>query len=180
MTRKTIAAIALLACTAVAQAGAPNFQLADLDGRKVALAASLQQGPVLLNFWATWCKPCMEELKSIQHFYQTYSDSGMAVLTVCEDEPKTTAQVKSTVRGKRYTFPVLLDPDGEVMRAYGLSEVPGLFLIDTARTIVYRHSGYKPGDENAVEREILKCLGRALPDSAAPPPAGTDTTGGAR
>ncbi len=158
-----------------AAAGDLNFKLKPLEGKKkVELAKVLETGPALIAFWATWCHPCQEELIHIQKLYEIYADSGMSFYAVSIDDAKTASKVKAVAKGKRFTLPILLDPEQEAMRTFGLSNVPGVYILDQDGKLLYQHTGYKSGDEAVLEvnvRTILKLVPRstapAVCDSAA-------------
>ena len=154
--------IILLAMLAIPHADAwaagVNFRLKDLEDKKVELAQQLKKGPALVSFWATWCHPCQDELKFLQRLYQQYSDSGLAFYAVSVDGARDRGRVKAAVKGRGITLPVLLDPEQEVQKAFGLSEVPGLFIISTKGEIIYRHLGYKPGDEAEIRARVLDAI----------------------
>lgn len=122
------------------------------------LAQHLKQGPALVSFWATWCHPCQDELKFLQRLYQQYSDSGLAFYAISIDGARDRGRVKSMVKGRGITLPVLLDPEQEVQKAFGLSEVPGLFIISAKGEIIYRHLGYKPGDEVEIRARVQAAI----------------------
>lgn len=136
-------------------AGDLNFKLRPLEGKKkVELAKMLETGPVLVAFWATWCHPCQEELLQLQKIYDVYRDSGLGFFAVSIDDAKTASKVKTVASGKRITMPVLLDPEQEAMQAFGLANVPGVFILGRGGEMLYRHIGYKPGDEAGLEENI--------------------------
>ncbi|MDO9391718.1 MAG: TlpA disulfide reductase family protein [bacterium] len=147
-----------------------NFKLKTPGGQKVVLEKLLEQGPLVISFWATWCHPCQEELQHLQKYYQVYADSGIGFLAVSIDEARNRQKVSSLLAGKKITLPVALDPEQEAMKAFGLTDVPGLFLLDRQGNIIYRHLGYKPGDEKLLEEEIMKIIRRPAPgDTLAAP-----------
>ncbi|MFH1195946.1 MAG: TlpA disulfide reductase family protein [bacterium] len=136
---------------------APNFQLENLDGDLISLKENLGNGPILLSFWATWCKPCIEELGHIQKIYSSLEKNGLKVFAISTDNEKSVAKVKPFIKSSNYDFTVLLDTDGETARDYFTVAVPFTVILDKNGKIVYTHSGYKKGDELKVE-EIIKNL----------------------
>src|SRR5690606_34227440 len=88
---------------------APDFKLPDLDGNYLDLSKFTGEGPVLISFWATWCKPCMEELTEFNKIYNDYKDKGFKLIAISTDNEKTVAKVKPFIRSKGYNFTVLLD-----------------------------------------------------------------------
>jgi peroxiredoxin len=119
-----------------AQAGkaAPNFALKDPSGKTVELK-QFRGKPVLLNFWATWCAPCKDEMPELEQLYRQYKDQGLVVLGVSIDDASSTKQVPDVLKEGSpsvgsYTFPVALDVKQDVMRQYHLFGVPSSFFID--------------------------------------------------
>ncbi len=138
---------------------APEFELEDINGDEAALSDYLGEGPVLISFWATWCKPCVEEMKHYEQLYKKYESRGLKVIAISEDNERSTAKVIPFIRSNQYTFDVLLDPDNSVARDYYVRVVPHTYVLDKEGKIVYSHSGYKRGDELLVEKKIKELLG---------------------
>jgi cytochrome c biogenesis protein CcmG/thiol:disulfide interchange protein DsbE len=163
------AVVLILLCLGWAAAGeklsqAPNFTLPDMNGKKVELKSLLGKGPVFIHFWATWCKPCLEELPYLDKMGQTYKDKGLAMVAISIDDPKTVNKVKSLIKTRRYKFLVLLDTAQEVSNLYHVQDVmPTDILLDAKGMIRHTHTGYKPGDEVTLEKEIAKLLDEAKP-----------------
>lgn len=112
---------------------APAFELATADGKRVSLAA-LRGQVVLLNFWATWCPPCREEMPSMERLHQEFKAQGLAVLAVnIQESPK---QVARFMRDFRLTFPALLDVDATIAGRYGVRGLPSTYLIDRTGRVV--------------------------------------------
>ena len=137
---------------------APNFKLVNLDGKYVELNSISGSGPILLSFWATWCKPCLEEMVEYNKIYEQLKDSGFVLLAVSTDTEKSVAKVKPYIKSKGYNFPVLLDTNSEVARKYYAQQMPYTVLIDKNGNIVYSHLGYMKGDEQKVEKLISELL----------------------
>lgn len=149
----------LLTSTLFAAGQAPDFTLKRMNGGDFILSEELKKGPVLLDFWATWCKPCKKALPKIEYFHKTYADSGLQVVTISIDNPKSISKIKPFIKGQEYTFDVLFDSNMEVRKLFGGKEIPLSVLINSDSEIVFKHLGYKPGDEKKIEEEILKTLG---------------------
>jgi cytochrome c biogenesis protein CcmG, thiol:disulfide interchange protein DsbE len=155
----------ILVCVAApvrAEREAPSFVLPDLSGEMVRLEDLLENGPVVLDFWATWCGPCVRELPKIQELHEEFSDSGVTFVGICDDGPKTLSRVKPFVRGRKLTFLILLDTDNEVMRRYKIANLPYTCIIGQDGTIAYGHFGYKPGDEEELRAKLVEHL--VMPD----------------
>src|SRR2546425_9621092 len=108
-------------------APAPEIALKDLQGQEVRLS-DLHGKIVLVNFWATWCKPCKEEMPAMQASYEKLRDQGFVVLAVNELED--VEKVAEHIRTHRHTFLVVMDHDNRVANQYGVVGLPASFLID--------------------------------------------------
>jgi len=137
---------------------APAFRISDLEGHSFDLS-SRRGEVVLLNFWATWCVPCLSELEAFRGLQSEYTPRGFTVLAVSVDQPQTLARVRSFARARNFPFPVLLDPDEAVYRAYGGAVMPTSVLIDREGRIIHRKEGYQPGDDDDWRRRIEEALG---------------------
>lgn len=137
---------------------APNFKLVNLDGKYVELNNETGNGPILLSFWATWCKPCLEEMVEYNKIYEQYKDQGFKLFAVSTDTEKSVAKVKPYVKSKGYNFPVLLDTNSEAARKYYAQQMPYTVILDKSGNIVYSHLGYMKGDEQKVEKLITELL----------------------
>ena len=136
---------------------AQNFILEDLDGDFVELDEITGEGPVLLSFWATWCKPCVDEMKELNKIYKEYKSKGFNLIAISIDSEKSVSRVKPFIKSKNYNFPVLLDTNSEVARIYYALAVPYSVLLDENGGVVYSHMGYKKGDEKEIEK-LIKSL----------------------
>lgn len=149
------------AAAGICQSGksAPDFKLQDVDKNTVELSSLTGKGPLLINFWATWCKPCVEEMQEFTKIFNEYNEKGFNILAVSIDNEKTVARVKPFVKSKNYPFTVLLDTNGETARKYYVGQsVPATFLLDKEGKIVYQSSGYKKGDELKLRKKIEDLL----------------------
>jgi cytochrome c biogenesis protein CcmG/thiol:disulfide interchange protein DsbE len=135
-----------------------DFELQNLEGERVSLSSCLGKGPIILDFWATWCKPCVEELKHIQDIYEAYGGKGLQVLAISQDSPRSVAKVKSFIKGRRFTFTVLLDTNKEIYRKFRLYGLPHTFVLDKKGEIVFRRYGYRPGDEVELKETIKELM----------------------
>lgn len=135
-----------------------NFKLEDIEGNIFELKKEIGKGPILLTFWATWCKPCAEEMTQFNKIYNEFESKGFKLVGISIDNEKSVSRVLPYVKSRGYKFPVLLDTNSEVGRKYYAQAVPYSVLIDKEGKIVYSHMGYMPGDEIKVKKLIQDLL----------------------
>jgi len=135
-----------------------NFILENLEGDFIELDQELGEGPVILSFWATWCKPCKEELKEYNKIYNKYVDAGLKLYAISIDNEKSVAKVKPYIKTNGFNFQVLFDSNSEIARLYYAQMVPYSLILDKKGNIVYSHLGYKKGDELKVENIVSELL----------------------
>ena len=136
------------------QESAPDFTLKSLDGGNLRLDEYRGQ-VVLINFWASWCGPCRQEMPLLDRLHQRYEDTGFAVLGVNVEGEVAPAQ--EIVDKTNVSFPVLIDEGQLVSELYKLEAMPSTVVVDRDGRIRYIHRGYKPGDE-AKYVEVVKEL----------------------
>jgi peroxiredoxin len=122
-----------------------DFELKDLKGRLVRLS-QFKGKVVLVNFWATWCAPCKQELPHLNRLYKELKDEGFEVLAISTDSPQTISQVGRLAR--RWAVTTLLDPEGRVVAQLNPRGIaPYTLLIDAQGRAAFEHDGYHSGDE---------------------------------
>jgi len=138
-----------------AEGAAPGFDLPRLEGGNISLS-DLRGRVVVLNFWATWCAPCREEMPDLEAAHRRFQDSGLMVLAVSEDRGKK-KRVQRVADKMGLSFPVLLDPKGEVGRRYGVSSLPATVLIAADGSLIGQAVGIREWDGDAA-RKLFKTL----------------------
>ena len=136
----------------------PAVQLKDINGKPVNTAKISNNGkPIIISFWATWCKPCIRELKAIHELYPEWQDeTGVHIIIVSIDDAQNAQKVKPLVDGLGWEYEVLLDPNGDFKRAMNVQAVPHVFVIDGKGNIIHNHSGYTDGSEQELYELIKK------------------------
>lgn len=135
-----------------------NFKLESIDGQKVELSKLYGKGPILISFWATWCKPCIEEMVELNKIYEELKDKGFNLIAISTDNEKTISKVKPFIKSRGYNFTVLLDTNSEVARKYYAQQIPFSVLLDKDGKVVQTHLGYKKGDEKKLREKIISLL----------------------
>lgn len=131
---------------------APDFTLTDMQGNQVALS-QFRGKVVLVNFWATWCPPCREEMPSMERLYRRYKDKGLVLLAVNIEEQGYQA-VSRFLMGKNYSFPILLDTAAEVQNNYKVFRFPETFIIDRNGVIIDKIIGGRDWMSGPVSKKI--------------------------
>lgn len=153
------AAVLMLAVSAPAMAlssnePAPDFTLKSNSGGNVKLS-ELRGQVVMVNFWASWCGPCRQEMPLLDALHQRYKDLGFTVLGVnVEEDP---AAARSLLEEVPVTFPILFDSNNRVSEAYEVDAMPSTVIVDRDGKVRYIHKGYVPGDENKYQ-EVVRAL----------------------
>ena len=145
--------IALVLLSAIQlHAQLPNVRLQDIDGNTVQTGSiSNDDKPIIISFWATWCKPCLRELKAIHEVYPDWQDeTGVKMIIVSIDQAQDANKVKPLVDGFGWEYEVLLDPNGDFKRAMNVQNVPHVFVLNGKGKIVYNHAGYTEGGEQDI------------------------------
>lgn len=155
-----IAAVVALLAAATAFAlsegdRAPEIGLRDLDGNQVTIA-SLRGKVVLVDFWASWCEPCAEEMPVLERLYQRYRGQGFRVVAVSQD--RQVSNIRTFLQQHSVSFPIVHDANHAVAGRYSPPRMPSSFIIDRNGVVRHVHAGYRSGDAQALEREIRALL----------------------
>jgi peroxiredoxin len=149
------------------QSVASDFSARDVDGKTLRLSDYLGKQAVLLDFWSTYCEPCLAEMPHLRRMYDEQKAKGFVVIAIAMDGPETVAEVPAFAKRNGMIFPVVLDEDSHVAQIYNPKKTAPLSVLIDKTGKVYRvREGYNPGDEKLVEADVLKVL---EPASAAPP-----------
>lgn len=146
-------------CTMSAQL--PAVDLKNISGKSVR-TDTLQNGgrPLIIDFFATWCKPCNRELSAISEVYEDWQEeTGVKLIAVSIDEAHNIHKVKPLVDRLGWPYEVLLDPNSDLKRALGIQLIPYTLVVDGNGRIVYKHQGYTDGAEEELIEEVRKVCG---------------------
>lgn len=153
-----IAVLLLGSPTLLAQDQLPNIKVKDLSGNMISAADLSNSGkPIVINFWATWCKPCIRELNAINdQIIDWEEETGVKVIAISIDDSRNSARVKPFITSQGWEYEVYLDENQELKRALNVNNIPHTFLIDGAGHVVWQHNGYIPGDEDHLYELVSK------------------------
>lgn len=137
----------------------PSVKLKDIKGNTVNTADIKNGGkPVIISFFATWCKPCLRELKAINEVYADWvEETGVKFIAISIDEAQNVAKVKPLADSSGWEFDVLLDTNSDLKRALGINTVPAVLIYDGTGKLVFSKNGYTDGSEDHL-LEVVKSL----------------------
>ena len=138
---------------------ATDFAVRDIAGKTVRLSDYLGKQAILIDFWSTFCEPCLAEMPHLRRLYESQKSKGFVVLAVSMDGPETVADVPSFAKRNGLTFPVVLDEDSHVVSLYNPKRsAPLSVLIDKQGFVVRVREGYNPGDESLIAADVASIL----------------------
>lgn len=154
----TFIAITLFVSAAYAQDAAelPSVKVKDLYGNAIDSKDFSNDGkPFVINFWATWCKPCLIELNAINEYYDIWKEeTGVKFIAVSIDDSRNSKKVPGFVKGRGWGFEFYIDENQDLKRELNVNNPPHTFLCDGDGKIVWQHNGYAPGDEEELFQKI--------------------------
>lgn len=138
----------------------PAIEVKTMDGNTFNMSEISNNGkPIIITFWATWCKPCIKEHDAINDVFEDWVDeTGVKMYAISIDNARSSRQVLPLVNGKSWEFDVLLDENGDFKRAMNVNVPPHTFILDGNGTIVWQHVGYLDGDENEYIEIVEKLI----------------------
>lgn len=132
---------------------APDFTLKSNQGSNIRLA-DLKGEVVMINFWATWCGPCLQEMPLLNELYQKYESAGFTLLGVNVEDEEDKAKVNDMMEKLQVSFPILYDVESIASELYSVDAMPSTVFVDREGNFRYVHRGYKPGDEEGYKKIV--------------------------
>ncbi|MEZ4254327.1 MAG: TlpA disulfide reductase family protein [Polyangiales bacterium] len=153
-----LVALAVTPALALDRGGrAPDIDLPGVQGGRVRLAEHAGK-VVVVDFWASWCKPCSEEIPHLDRLYQKYKSKGFAVIGVSVDRER--AKAKEFISRLKATFPSGHDAEHVVADRYAPSKMPSSYVVDRGGVVRFTHFGFRAGEERAIESEVQSLLAK--------------------
>ena len=150
--------VAAVAAAALCQAQeiSPNAIVKDLSGNSIQMGDVLKNDVVIVSFWATWCKPCQNELDALAEIEDIWADK-LRVVAISIDDARSASKVRSTVKAKMWPYEVYTDENSTLAKSLNISSIPFVMIVADGKT-VYSHTGYTPGSERLLVEDALSYL----------------------
>jgi peroxiredoxin len=138
----------------------PSIDLKTAEGEPFNTADISNDGkPIILSFWALWCKPCIKELNTISYEYPDWQDeTGVKLIAVSIDDARSTAKVKPFADGNDWDYEILLDVNSDFKRAMNVNMIPHTFLLDGDGNVVWQHTSFSEGGELQLIENVRKII----------------------
>ena len=136
----------------------PSVNIKNLDGGIINTSNfDNDQKPIIISFWATWCKPCKQELENIHEVYEDWQDeTGVKLIAISLDDGRNTSKIKPLVNAMGWDYEVYQDSNREFATKMGVNPIPHTFLLDKNKKIIWDHVTYSDGDEDELYEKIIE------------------------
>lgn len=161
--KKLLTALTLVVAAFSAQAqSVPDVKIKNMDGATVSTNTIANDGkPMIISFWATWCKPCIKELETINEVYADWREqTGVKLVIVSIDDARTTSSVAPFLNAKGWEYESYLDVNSDFRRAMNVNMVPHTFLLNGKREVLDQHTSFAPGDEDKLFEKVKAAAGK--------------------
>ena len=138
--------------------GLPKVDIKTADGKNINTSTFDNGGkPIIIDFWATWCKPCIEELNTINEVYADWQkETGVKLIAISLDDARTMTRVAPFVNGRGWTYESYIDPNGDFKRAMNVNMPPHTFVLNAKKEIIWQHVGFAEGNEEELLEAVKK------------------------
>lgn len=158
MMRLIILIMIILVSNSVISQDFRDYRLKDIDNNMILLDDIKGKELTVIDFWATWCKPCISSIPKIENLYDLYKDKGVQFMGINIDSPRNISKVKPFVNAIGISYPVLYDSNQELMTEYNVFSIPTLLIANSQGEIIYTHEGFNPGDEKELAKKLDELL----------------------
>ena len=143
----------------------PSVEIKNLNGKIINTSQfDNNNKPIIISFWATWCKPCKQELENIHEVYEDWKEeTNVKLIAISIDDSRNSAKIKPMVDAKGWEFEVYQDSNREFASKMGVNPIPHTFLLDGNKNIVYEHVTYSDGDEEKLYEKLLQTIDATSP-----------------
>lgn len=134
----------------------PTVTIKTLDGKNFSTSQFSNNGkPIIISFWASWCRPCIKELTAIADIYPDWQEeTGVKLIAISVDDSRTVNNVRPMVNARGWDYEFYLDTNGDLKRAMGVNDVPHTFILNGNGEVVYQHTSYSEGSEHELFEKI--------------------------
>ena len=155
---KKLFCLLFLCITYISYSQIPSVDLKTLDGSIInSIEFDNDNNPIIISFWATWCKPCKQELENIQEVYDDWrEETNVKLIAISIDDARNTSKIKPLVNAKGWEYEVYQDSNREFATKMGVNPIPHTFLLNGDKKIVWDHVTYSDGDEEELYEKILE------------------------
>lgn len=138
----------------------PKVTVKDLIGKSVDASTFSNDGkPFIIDFWATWCVPCIRELTNLDKVYSRWqAETGIKIIAISLDDARTSKKVAPFVKGRNWKFEFYIDENSDLKRAMNVNNPPHTFLVNSKGEIVWEHNGYAEGGEEEIYKQVIELL----------------------
>jgi thiol-disulfide isomerase/thioredoxin len=150
----------LFTLPAFAFAQLPDINVTDVNNKRIDLNTLKGEKITIVDFWATWCKPCMTAIPKLNTIYTEFSSQGVEIIGVNVDGPRNAAKVKPLSTALNIQYPVVLDPDQKLAAEFNISVFPTLVILNETGKKVFVHEGFNTGDEIIIREKLNSLLSK--------------------
>ena len=143
----------------------PSVEIKNLNGKIINTSQfDNNNNPIIISFWATWCKPCKQELENIHEVYEDWQEeTNVKLIAISIDDSRNSAKIKPMVNAKGWEYEVYQDSNREFASKMGVNPIPHTFLLDGNKNIVYEHVTYSDGDEEKLYEKLIQIIDNTSP-----------------
>jgi thiol-disulfide isomerase/thioredoxin len=153
-------ALAFLLIISISWSQDPVFRLRDLDNAWKEYSDLKGSQLTVIDFWATWCQPCVRSIPLLSEMEKNYRDRGVNFIGVSIDGPRNQSKIKPFIQSMGVEYPIIRDLDSELMSDLGVTAVPTLLIYDAEGELLFFHEGFRPGDEFIIRDHLDAHLGK--------------------
>jgi cytochrome c biogenesis protein CcmG/thiol:disulfide interchange protein DsbE len=141
----------------------PQVKIKNLNGSQIGAESLVNElgGPTIVSFWATWCKPCLLELNTLNKLYESWQkELNVKIIAISYDDARTISKVGPMVKSKSWKFDIYTDENQELARVMGVNMIPHSFIYDASGKLIKQHNSFAPGDEETLYEELKALAGK--------------------